>query len=127
MYSHPQHGHDQEAVAQLRQEAGKLVRKYREAAGLSQRELAGRVGMEYYTFISQIEAGRGRVPPMQIRPLAEALGVPVKQFAIELMRFYDPVNYDIIFGGADPAVPDRHQEIIAQMEDLLKSLGRTVR
>src|SRR5690554_3829489 len=91
---------EQDGVLALRQEAGSWLRGLREAAGLSQRELAKAVGIEYYTFISQIESGRGRVPPSQIGAWAEALNVPPRDFAIELMRYYDPHNHAIIFGDA---------------------------
>ena len=66
MYTHPQQGHASEAAA-LRREAGKWLKRLRESQGLSQRELARRVSIEYYTFISQIESGRGRIPPSDMR------------------------------------------------------------
>ncbi|MEO3388987.1 helix-turn-helix transcriptional regulator [Mesorhizobium sp. CAU 1741] len=89
---------DQEEVQKLRQEAGSWLRKLREEAGYSQRELAKRVGLEYYTFISQIESGRGRVPPGQTKAFAEALNVSVRDFAIQMLRFYDPLHHELIFG-----------------------------
>ena len=67
-------------------------------AGLSQRSLANRVGAEYYTFISQIEAGRGRIPPDRYAAWAAALGVEPKTFVQTLLRYYDPVTYAIVFG-----------------------------
>jgi transcriptional regulator with XRE-family HTH domain len=48
-------------VQELRRAGGEWLRKLRERRGLSQRDLAKLVGVEYYTFISQIEMGRGRV------------------------------------------------------------------
>ena len=51
-----------EGSVELRKRAGSWLRARRSELGLSQRELAVRVNMEYYTFISQIEAGRGRIP-----------------------------------------------------------------
>ncbi len=98
MYSHPQQNMDQDEVQRLRQQAGAWLRKLREDAGYSQRELAKRVGLEYYTFISQIESGRGRVPPGQTKEFAEALHVSVRDFAIQMLRFYDPLHYELIFG-----------------------------
>lgn len=62
MYSHPQQGAGSEAQ-KLRQEAGRWLKQMRESQNLSQRELARRLELDYYTFISQIESGRGRVPP----------------------------------------------------------------
>src|SRR5690606_25932830 len=49
-----------EEVQVLRKQAGRHLRNLREQAGLTQRELAAAVGFEYYTFISQLEGGRGR-------------------------------------------------------------------
>jgi hypothetical protein len=54
--------------------------------------------MEYYTFISQIESGRGRIPSENIRDWAIALEVDPKEFAINLMRYYDPRTYELVFG-----------------------------
>jgi transcriptional regulator with XRE-family HTH domain len=84
--------------AELRKEAGKWLRELRVAVGISQRALAERVNMEYYTFISQIESGRGRIPSENIRDWAIALEVDPKEFAINLMRYYDPRTYELVFG-----------------------------
>jgi transcriptional regulator with XRE-family HTH domain len=97
MYGNPQRRSASD-VQDLRRDGGKWLRELREAAGLSQRELAMRVNQDYYTFISQLETGRGRVPPDRYRDWANALGVPVQSFVKELMRFYDPITFDILFG-----------------------------
>jgi transcriptional regulator with XRE-family HTH domain len=96
MYSNPQKL-SQSGVLELRQQAGRWLRELREARGLSQRGLADRVGAEYYTFITQIEAGRGRIPPDRYAAWATALGVEAKAFVQTVMRFYDPVTYEIVF------------------------------
>ena len=41
---------------------GTWLKELRARAGLSQIELAGILGFKYYTFISQVENGFGRVP-----------------------------------------------------------------
>jgi transcriptional regulator with XRE-family HTH domain len=64
---------------------------------MSQRELAQLVNVEYYTFISQIEAGRGRVPPDRLAAWADALQMDVQRFVKTLMRFYDPITYGLLF------------------------------
>jgi transcriptional regulator with XRE-family HTH domain len=97
MYGNPQRRSASD-VQDLRRDGGKWLRELREAAGLSQRELAVRVNQDYYTFISQLETGRGRVPPDRYRDWAKALNVPVREFVTELMRFYDPITFDILFG-----------------------------
>jgi len=96
MYSNPQKL-SQSGVVELRQQAGRWLRELRESRGLSQRNLADRVGADYYTFISQLEAGRGRIPPDRYVDWAKALGVEPKVFVRTLLRFYDPVTYEIIF------------------------------
>src|SRR5579872_5030608 len=97
MYSNPQKL-SESGVLELRQQAGRWLKDLREARGLSQRSLANRVDAEYYTFISQIEAGRGRIPPDRYVAWAAALGVEPKTFVQTLLRYYDPVTYGIVFG-----------------------------
>src|SRR4051812_5576106 len=46
----------------LRKQAGVWLKDLRAKAGLSQIELAAQLGFKYYTFISQVENGFGRVP-----------------------------------------------------------------
>ncbi len=96
MYSNPQKL-SQSGVLELRQQAGHWLKELREARGLSQRGLADRVGADYYTFISQLESGRGRIPPDRYIAWAHALGVEPKVFVQTLLRYYDPVTYAIVF------------------------------
>ncbi len=100
MYSHPQQRADHD-VQKLRKDAGKWLKSLREKQGLSQRQLAEKVAIDYYTFISQLEAGRGRIPPNRYVQWAEALGLTPADFVRELMRYYDPVTHAILFGTAD--------------------------
>ena len=96
MYSNPQRRSDSETI-ELRKEAGRWLKMLRENIGLSQRQLAEKVGTDYYTFISQLETGRGRIPPDRYRVWAEALGLDPKTFVKNLMRYYDPQTYEILF------------------------------
>ena len=96
MYGNPQ-GRLNNEVQDLRRHGGRWLKEKREHAGLSQRELAERVGAEYYTFISQLETGRGRIPPDRYQVWAKALRMDARDFVRELMRFYDPVTYSILF------------------------------
>ena len=104
MYAHHQRLGSEE-VQELRREGGRYLRELREARSLSQRQLAALIGAEYYTFISQLETGRGRIPPDRYSTWAEALGVDVRQFVQTLMRFYDPLTYEILFGGETISEP----------------------
>src|SRR5215470_9460298 len=72
----------------LRKQAGCWLRELRENRGLSQRELAQKVGVEYYTLISQFEHGYGRIPPNRYLAWANALAVEPQAFVRELMTYY---------------------------------------
>lgn len=97
MYSHPQRL-SSKATQELRSQAGSWLRELREKQNLSQRELAAKVGADYYTFISQLETGRGRIPPDRYLAWATALSVDPQDFVRTLMSYYDPVTYGILFG-----------------------------
>ncbi len=90
-----------DTASELRKKAGAWLRARRCELGLSQRELAYRVNMEYYTFISQIEAGRGRVPSERLSDWADALEMAPREFAINLMKYYDPHTYNMVFSSFD--------------------------
>ena len=90
-----------EDVQELRIRAGRWLRELREAAGLSQRELAIAVGFDYYTFISQLESGRGKLPAAHYVAFASALNMPLRDFVKTLLRYYDTITYDALFGAAD--------------------------
>ena len=94
----PHKAQDSQNIVELRKQAGIWLRTRRCDLGLSQRELAQRVNMDYYTFISQIEAGRGRVPAERFREWADALEMEPREFAVNLMKYYDPFTYELIFG-----------------------------
>lgn len=95
------YGHQQklalDEVQELRRGGGRYLKEMREARGLSQRQLAYLIGAEYYTLISQIETGRGRFPPDRYLAWASALGLDASVFVRDLMRYYDPVTYKILF------------------------------
>ena|SRR6516225_68489 len=102
MYGNPQRRANAD-VQELRREGGRWLKDQRERAGLSQRQLADQVGAEYYTFISQLETGRGRIPPDRYLMWAKALNISPREFVRAIMRFYDPITYDILFQSADSA------------------------
>ncbi|WP_269715372.1 helix-turn-helix domain-containing protein [Caulobacter sp. NIBR2454] len=102
MYGNPQRLNTSD-VQDLRKEGGRWLKAQREAAGLSQRQLAALVGADYYTFISQLETGRGRIPPDRYRDWAVALNVDSRDFVQELLRFYDPITYGILFEAEQSA------------------------
>jgi transcriptional regulator with XRE-family HTH domain len=86
----------------LRRQAGVWLKAAREAAGLTQAELAERVGLRYYTFVSQVESGHGRVPIEAQGAWAKALGMAETEFARTLLALYDPELHRLLFGD-EPA------------------------
>lgn len=74
----------------LRKQAGTWLKELRAQAGLSQIQLAGILGLKYYTFVSQVENGFGRVPIESMEAWANALGVNPSHFAKRLIEFYEP-------------------------------------
>ncbi len=95
MYSNPQRKSSD--TLELRREVGRWLKARREARGLSQRQFAETIGADYYTFVSQLETGRGRIPPDKDVVFAAALGMNVRDFVLAIMPFYDPVTFDILF------------------------------
>lgn len=93
------------ATKSLRQEAGRWLKAAREAAGLTQAELAERVGLRYYTFVSQVESGLGRVPIETQGAWARAVGHDPAEFARTLLRCYEPELHRLLFGDAAEDAP----------------------
>jgi len=82
---------------ELRKHAGAWLQARRKAAGLSQIELAARLGLKYYTFVSQVENGFGRVPADSMEGWARALGIAPGEFARHLLTFYEPELHRLLF------------------------------
>jgi transcriptional regulator with XRE-family HTH domain len=84
-------------VKQLRKQAGTWLKELRGRAGLSQIQLADVLGFKYYTFISQVENGFGRVPVESMEAWAKALNVNPSDFAKRLLSFYEPELYRLLY------------------------------
>jgi transcriptional regulator with XRE-family HTH domain len=82
---------------QLRKQAGAWLKELRARAGLSQIQLAERLNLKYYTFVSQVENGFGRVPTDSMEAWAKALGVNPSEFAKRLISFYEPELYRLLY------------------------------
>jgi transcriptional regulator with XRE-family HTH domain len=80
-----------------RRQAGSWLRGLRNRAGLSQLELSERLGLKYYTFVSQVENGFGRVPTEAMEAWGRALGVEPSPFARQLLAYYDPELHRLLF------------------------------
>jgi len=84
-------------TASRKHSMGIWLKQLREEAGLSQREMAAALGLEYYTFISQLENGRGKIPSQRYRDWATVLKTNEKIFVKTLLMYTDPTTYEILF------------------------------
>ncbi len=87
-----------EEAAERRKACGVWLKGLREAAGLTQIQLAKTLGYDYYTIVSQIEVGRARVPAEDLGRWADVLGVGRADFAAGVMRHYNPEYFEALFG-----------------------------
>lgn len=90
------------AVPEARQQrklAGNWLKQRRAEAGLSQVDLAARLDLKYYTFISQVENGFSRVPTESMEAWATALALDPAAFAKHLLMYYEPELYRLLFGA----------------------------
>ena len=60
--------------------------------------LAARLGLKYYTFVSQVENGFGRVPIDGMEAWARALDIAPDAFARHLLACYEPELHRLLFG-----------------------------
>jgi transcriptional regulator with XRE-family HTH domain len=110
MYTNPQR-RVTKLTQSLRNQAGRWLCELRENCGLSQRDLAQKVGADFYSFISQLEHGKGRIPPDGYLIWADALGVEPCEFVRKLMSYYDPVTYQILFARSDNVATRNHASL----------------
>lgn len=89
----------------LRRDLGDWLRQRRQDAGLTQADLAGRLGIRYYSFVSQVEHGIGRIPQDLYGPWAEALGLDRRRFAVTILRHLEPGLYELIDDEPEQAAP----------------------
>ena len=85
----------------LRKQAGDWLKLMRADAGLSQVDLAARLELKYYTFISQVENGFSRVPTEMMQAWATHLGLDPGIFARHLLVYYEPELHRLLFGTSE--------------------------
>lgn len=86
---------------EYRREMGAYIRHLRLERGMTQIELGEALGMGM-TAVSAIETGRNSLPPELVEACAEALKVPVKEFAKVFLRWTNPWMYKIFVDDHDP-------------------------
>ena len=62
-----------------------LLHEVRIEAGLTQMELAGRIGRDQ-TFVSKYESGQRRLDVLELREICQAIGIALEEFARRLEK-----------------------------------------
>ena len=100
MYSSQQQISSPEVV-ELRKEAGLWLKELREKRGLSQRQMAEKVGGIITP--SSLNWSQGAAGyPRPIFGVGRGFGRRAEVFVRNLLRSYDPVTYSILFGKSKP-------------------------
>jgi transcriptional regulator with XRE-family HTH domain len=89
--------HDSEELKDARKDAGAWLKDLRKDAGITQLDVAKACGYEYVTFISQIESGKGRIPPEKYETFAKVYNVDPKWFMKKYLQFTDPYAFKLLF------------------------------
>ena len=87
---------DRQELEAIRRQGGTLLKKRRKTLGLTQRQLASRVGLEAYTIVDQLERGIGRIAPYQYQRWADALELSIQTLVIAVLRHSDPVAFNLL-------------------------------
>ena len=82
---------------ELRRRLGTWLKHRREDAGLTQAELAELLGLRYYSFISQVENGIGRIPQDLYAPWARALRIDNVEFSENVLKHIEPGLHGLLF------------------------------
>ncbi len=78
---------------ELRRYLGTWLKKKRDEAGLTQTELAKKLGLKLHTSVSQVENGIGRIPQSLYHRWAFELGIDAEVFAITVIEHMEPGLY----------------------------------
>lgn len=80
--------------AHRRARAGAWLRDRRERLGLTQREMAARVGYRYHAYLSQLESGKVRLATHEIDAWSRALALDPRTMAQVYLALYEPDLFD---------------------------------
>ncbi len=100
--------------ALLYKKLGQQIRQKREAANLTQAQLAERVGV-LRTSVTNIEAGRQKAPLHLIYEICAVLQVGIKDILPPLNELAETQNSTIEIGGRLKNIPPRSAELIDEL------------
>lgn len=91
---------------ELRRRLGRWLKKRREERGMTQADLADALGLRYYSFVSQVENGLGRIPQDLYGPWAAALGLEAPDFGWTVLAHLEPGLYRMLSADPPPGPDD---------------------
>ena len=97
------------------QELGRRIRTAREDAGLTQSELADRIGLSHPQSISRYERGETEVPQKRLRRIGEATGKQLSYFVADTA---DSIPNE------DAALLGMVEQILGELRDLRDAVSR---
>ena len=103
-----------------RSQIGERIKLAREDAGMTQADLARKVGLEHPQSVSRYERGETEVPPKRLRAIAEATGRPMSFFVAERLPAGSLAQGDLL---------EQAEQVAAMLRDALEqaaSLAETL-
>jgi transcriptional regulator with XRE-family HTH domain len=101
---------------------GRLMRAWREKNGLSQREVAAKLGYQNINFISMLEHGWSNIPFPRIQSVVKAYGFPAEMGVVMAMTIapetwdtFLALNEKVIKSKALPKAAERCQEVYREL------------
>ena len=81
-------------------EIGSTIKARRQALGMTQKDLAAKLDLSYYTMISQIENGYVTLPPAMWVQVADALGLDKVEWVTTCLDRLYPDIFVALFGSS---------------------------
>ena len=116
LWTRTEHAGTLYVVALLREELGRRIKTARLAAGLTQQELAARIGLRHAQDVSRYERGKTEVPSGRLDLIAEATGRRRSYFT------RDPAEPE----PADPGQEARLEGLIGEALAEIRALRKAV-
>ncbi|WP_039528239.1 helix-turn-helix domain-containing protein [Ruegeria sp. ANG-S4] len=98
---------ENERKYKLRVELGEILRRNREAAGLTQLQLSRAIGLPGSRIVTHYERAKSPIPPRKWRPIAKALGMKPFPWVMKCAAAYCPDIYVQLFLNTDPSEASR--------------------
>ena len=85
-----------------RKNFGQMIQQRRQEIDMTQPELAEKTNQKFFTFVSNVENGRAKIPTVDLKIWARALKVNRNQFVQNYLFAADPPLYNALFSAAKP-------------------------